>query len=965
MTAARIAGRDAELAAIRQRVTGLARGRGGLVWIEGEPGIGKSALISAALDADRPQSWRLFRAAGDEFMQMFALHVLCQALGVDGGGDPVRAGIAELLAGRIDGYADPVLAASERILALVDQECARSPVALVVDDLQWADDASLAVWRRLAGLADQLPLLLVGLTRPVPRRPEVDLTRASAASTAVMLRLGALGENETATVARWLTSGAAPGPRLRAVLAQTGGNPLYVHETVDVLLREGLVDITGDTAELVGDTVPDASCLAEVIGRRLGFLTSRVRASLRIATLLDVRFAGADLAMAADLPATQLDAVVAEGVSTGVLAEGDGELWFRHPLIRLTLHEELPPAIRLGLHHHIARSLADTRAPWHHVARHLLAGPDAIDGWALDWLTRSDPSNFYSHPAVAADLLRRALQETTPGETRHAVLTTRLTTVLRLLHRQDELVALAETSLMSMTDPHLVGETAWNLVKGLGLAGRFAEAMSVLQQVGDGRVAVAPWRSRLAAMRVPFLGFAGQIDQAQAQAELAIEEANRDGDPVSVGWALHWLYLLSRGNKARLAILDRALSVVVGDDPESLDIRLLLTGNRLTTLSDLFGREAFHAAFPAALALAEQVGSARGFAMKLVAAEYFLRQGEWDESRLCLEQISGPADTASSLRVHGASMLIAVRRAEWSAAQRQLAAVADIPYRHGPLRMFANNLLLAQALLAEAEGQPAAAVAILGGFVDPDFPDEARIFVPEIMRELVRLALAAGDRATALAATEAAETDRTAAADDVLGVNADICRAMVDDVPEALLAAADRLTTAEWWPATAFALEEAAVRLAQRGDDVDARAAFVRAVGIYEDLGAAFDVRRIQARLREFGIRLGPRGKHRRVTVGWDALTPTEREVAHHIRQRLSNTEIAAQMFLSRRTVETHVAHILAKLEVQSRGDVTQRIVDHEAATGSSDDLTVHVEAGSRGRSAPHAGPATRRRSVT
>ena len=69
-------------------------------------------------------------------------------------------------------------AAGERLVGLVQRECADSPVVLVGDDLQWADEASLGVWSRLAEVAGQVPLLLVGVCRPVPRRVEVDRVRA-------------------------------------------------------------------------------------------------------------------------------------------------------------------------------------------------------------------------------------------------------------------------------------------------------------------------------------------------------------------------------------------------------------------------------------------------------------------------------------------------------------------------------------------------------------------------------------------------------------------------------------------------------------------------------------------------------------------------------------------------------------------------------------------------------------------
>ena len=69
-----------------------------------------------------------------------------------------------------------------------------------------------------------------------------------------------------------------------------------------------------------------------------------------------------------------------------MLAQAGPDLIFRHALIRQALHDELPAAVRVGLHAHVARVLAEAGAAWDRVAQHLLAAPQAIDGWVLTWL---------------------------------------------------------------------------------------------------------------------------------------------------------------------------------------------------------------------------------------------------------------------------------------------------------------------------------------------------------------------------------------------------------------------------------------------------------------------------------------------------------------------------------------------------------------------------------------------------
>ena len=125
----------------------------------------------------------------------------------------------------------------------------------------------------------------------------------------------------------------------------------------------------------------------------------------------------------------------------------------------------------------------------------------------------------------------------------------------------------------------------------------------------------------------------------------------------------------------------------------------------------------------------------------------------------------------------------------------------------------------------------------------------------------------------------------------------------------------------------AAAVEQTAVVCAVQGDAAAARIAFERAASLYERLSCTMDLRRLQSRLRPHGFRLGPRTSHRRATKGWAALTPAELGVAALVESGCSNPDIAGQLFLSRRTVEAHVANIMRKLQVHSRLEIEQPVV--------------------------------------
>ena len=240
--------------------------------------------------------------------------------------------------------------------------------------------------------------------------------------------------------------------------------------------------------------------------------------------------------------------------------------------------------------------------------------------------------------------------------------------------------------------------------------------------------------------------------------------------------------------------------------------------------------------------------------------------------------------------------------------------------------------MLARSLEREQAGALSEALAILTAPFDGTPDDLGEI--EDLFGDAVRLAVKVGDKATAQMIAGQAATLAEGSEIPHQQANALYCQGMVDRDAFVLLAAAQRYADAGRPLPRAKALEAAAECLVEAEDKTKARQAFEQAVEIYEFLGAEADLNRVQSEFRAYGIRRGPHSKHRRAVSGWDSLTDSELKVAAFVEEGLSNPEIAARLMLSRRTVATHVSHILKKLNVTTRTDIARESALRAVATG-------------------------------
>jgi DNA-binding CsgD family transcriptional regulator len=194
--------------------------------------------------------------------------------------------------------------------------------------------------------------------------------------------------------------------------------------------------------------------------------------------------------------------------------------------------------------------------------------------------------------------------------------------------------------------------------------------------------------------------------------------------------------------------------------------------------------------------------------------------------------------------------------------------------------------------------------------------------------DFVRLALVAGypDRAA-----EVTETVKAAFGDSAVpsfAAAALYCQGLVADDEQRLIAAAEHYAIAGRPLATAQAWTDAGTRLVSQ-DPAAAIALLRRAATTFDQLTARRDLARCQATLRELGIRTGVRGRRPRARTGWESLTSTERQVIALVAEGLSNPAIGDRLFVSRRTVQSHLAHIFTKLNVSSRAQLAAEAARH------------------------------------
>lgn len=356
-------GRAEPLARLTAAYQALTEGPGstgwtGLVLVTGEAGIGKTALLSrfarlvvaaggtvvtgTCWEGDQTPAWwpwtQALRTLIDQRCEL-----------AEAGGPELGAVVPEV-GGERAAVADVGAADRIRVFDAVGQllrrAAARTPVVVIVDDLQWADKSSVDLLRFIAR-QQRDKLLLVGGYRPHEPPPGVTAALADLATTAELVPLRGLSAAEVADLAQAVTGAAAPDEWVRIVHERSGGHPFYARELCRLL----------GTAGTAAD-VPVA--VRDVIGRRLARLSPQCAALLDAGAVVGSTLTPDVLAEVTGDDATQVAALVAEAAAAGILApagDRDGTARFVHDLYRETIYTTLAPVQRLDLHHRVAVAL--------------------------------------------------------------------------------------------------------------------------------------------------------------------------------------------------------------------------------------------------------------------------------------------------------------------------------------------------------------------------------------------------------------------------------------------------------------------------------------------------------------------------------------------------------------------------------------------------------------------------------
>jgi DNA-binding SARP family transcriptional activator len=856
-------GREENVAHLRGLVRAAARGIGGVVWVDGEPGIGKTELLTLTFADAADFGCQLAWGTADELGQRVPLLVLSRALGLEMS-SPLRGPAAGLSGGREDPR-DDMAVAMDRILGYVRSVCAVAPLVLVVDDMHWADATTVLVWHRLVALTAHAPLLLVAAARPDPHTRELALLRRSAKAVQQQpMDLQPLAVSDLERLIVRLV-GRPIGENLRAVAGRAAGNPLFTREMVAALARSGAVHIADGRADIdAAQAVEPPESLLAAIRATVDFLSPDTQEILQLAALLGTEFAAIDLAAVSGRTPFELTKSLGEAIAANVVVDaGGGELAFRHPFLRQALAESVSGPMRAVLHRHAAEVLAREGRPLLRIAEQLGAGLPVIDRWVVQWLTGEHRELVRRAPQIAGDLLRRALDTDLPSQLEREVL---LIALVRVAFRSGQHpVAEAAQAMYLATDVRDRADMR-QLLATMRFREGDAEGAARLLEAAAGEPDLPQiWRTRhtvlLAQVRHRNLN---ELDGSERVARRIIADAGdcADSQPFEVAFAHQSIWLTStigRHHEQALRHVDCALDLI-RHRPDMVAMYFDLLDNKIFSLQNLDRLDEANQALREASTVGTRHGVSSALPVATSVQHYW--QGRWDEA---VAEIGGVTDDAPGITfrgnrepaaiamlIHGVAALIAARRDSPHLAAAHLDAADATPATDAE-RESCDFLLVAKSLLLEQQGRPEDALELLTPQLAPDY-------APMMLRhqwlpDLVRLALSTGRSSTAVRAADICAAE---ASKEVVPARAHTasarCQALLTTDPAPAIQAAAHYRSVGRLPELAATLEDIAVLQAAAGRRTEAAATADEAIAIFTGLGAAWDRTRASRRFSQAGV---------------------------------------------------------------------------------------------------------------
>ena len=916
-----IRGRDRELQAVLGLVRGAAKGRGGVLLIEGELGAGKSLLLSQATSAAEAADISVAAAAADELSRFMPLAPVLMALGesptalADEAGRPAQASSPMWLI--------------EAARMHLEKRAAVGSLLVSLDDLHWADSATLHALRTLPSQLGSYPLAWI-LARRSPARGNdagllFDLLEREGAG---RISLPPLADD---AVAEMVTDalGAAGDPGLLTLAAGAAGNPLLLAELAAGLLEEDAVVVTAGLARLRSARVPRR--IQAAARGRLARLSVVTRQFLQTAATVGRSFRLEDTAETLGTSPAKLLPAVDEALCAGVLVTTRDALAFRHELMWRAVSQTLPPPVAQALHGQIGEILMARGGSAASAATHLLSWARRGDAAALAGLDRAAAEVLRSSPAIAADLATRALELTPPGDPELIHRSVAAAEALTAAGRLAAATELTWSALSLPLPPATSARLRCALSSALWMNGQATEALTEAERVLAEPQLPDDIRAEAKIAMVQGLTGLGDNRRASGLAEsiLAAPREERT-DVVIAALVVRAVITWDRGRLAEaLDLSAEAVRLAVSQVPEARPSHPhLFLASRLVDLRR-FGeaRSVMRAAADHASPLGPPGWSANPATLR---ARMALAEGRLDDATAEAEaDISVASALGSHLHGSGAQSIlatVALRRGDLSAAQQHLHGPQARRSRLGPAYADTWDTIVT-AQVEEARNGPQAAMRLL----DDAYANLRRhrfllMCDPACAAWLARVALSAGDpdRARA-AAVAAAKISHASPGLEAAAVSAAHARGLVDRDPACLEQAATG--HADPW-ARASAAEDLGELQNAAGARRDAIARLDQAIDGYEATGAARDVARVRKRLRRLGVRRRHWAVETRPVAGWLSLTGTERTVSELVAQGLTNQQVADQMFISVHTVAFHLRQVFRKLAISSRVELARIAVD-------------------------------------